>query len=306
MLPVPAPEPLVSIVLPTLNRSPYLARSIESCLSQTYRALELIIVTGGSSDATREIVGGFSDARIKFVCQLDTTDRLPGALNAGFANADGELWSWTQDDDYFALDAVAVMVAALTRQPELDLVYAGFDFVDEHGARLREADLGPPEALRDTNVVGHCFLYRRAIAQRVGPYDPDYYMAEDFHYWLRIYRCGQMARLPGSYYSHRLHTESLTMRGYGRFEALRVAAHARREVLGLAAPDYQRQLAASYIEEAFAAYTQHDFPHVRRCLKAGLWLGPGWLRNRGVLSLAWQSLAGFRRGASRRDLDQPT
>jgi hypothetical protein len=100
--------------------------------------------------------------------------------------------------------------------------------------------------------------------------------------------------LPGAYYAHRLHGQSLTMLSYGRYQALRVAARARREVLGIGVREYQRQLAAAYVEEAFAAYGRRDRAHLRRCLAAGLLRNPGWLRNRGVASLAWQSVVGLK------------
>jgi glycosyltransferase involved in cell wall biosynthesis len=246
--PTQSTNPLVSVVLPTLNGSRFLAEAVDSIVQQTYPHWELIVVDGGSTDRTLEILAGMRDPRLKHIRQHSNHDKLPGALNEGFAGARGIYYTWAQDDDLYAPQALEMMVAALDRQPELDLVYTGFQFIDADGLPLREAELGAPEGLRSSNVVGHCFLYRRTIAERVGPYDPAYHMAEDFHYWLRIYRRGRMARLPGNYYSHRLHTQSLTMRGYGRYEALRVAAGARREVLGLAARDYWRQLAAAYIE----------------------------------------------------------
>ncbi len=173
--------PLVSIVLPTLNGSRFLAASLQSIVRQTYPHWELIIVDGGSTDGTLAIVDGFNDPRIKVVRQSDNTHRLPGALNAGFAQAAGEYYTWTQDDDYFQPEALAVMVTALAASPAVAMVYTGFHFIDEHGHPLREAEVGPPDGLRRSNVVGHCFLYRRAIAEQVGPYDPAFLMAEDFH-----------------------------------------------------------------------------------------------------------------------------
>jgi glycosyltransferase involved in cell wall biosynthesis len=283
-------SPLVSVVLPTLNGSRYIAASIGSVLGQTYRNLELIVVDGGSTDGTLEIVAGVADARLKLVRQRDNADRLPGALNDGFALATGTYFTWAQDDDLFAPEAFAVMVRALDQRADVGLVYTGFQFIDENGAVIRAATLGPPEGLTASNVVGHCFLYRRTLAEQVGRYDPKFIMSEDTHFWLRAYRCGRLLYLPGSYYFHRLHPDSLTVRDYGRYQSLRVAARARREVLGISRRAYARQVSSAYIEEAFAAYAAGDLRRVRRCLAPALLRNPTWLRNRGVWSIGLRSL----------------
>lgn len=291
---------LISIVLPTLNSDRYLAASIESCLAQTHTNLELIIVDGGSTDGTLAVIAPYvsKDPRVRLLHQGANTGRLPGALNLGFAAARGDYFTWTQADDYFEPDALAVLLAALTADPDLGLVYTGFQFIDEAGQFLRDAQLGEPDGLRHTNVVGHCFLYRRAAAALAGDYDPAFWMAEDFHYWLRLYRVSRLRFVPGRHYAHRLHPASLTMNNYGRYFALRLCARARRQVLGLPWPAYQQQVAAAYIEEAFAAFADGAFGRARRCTLHGLARDPRWLRNRGLLVLFARSLLGRRRPAA--------
>jgi glycosyltransferase involved in cell wall biosynthesis len=286
--------PLVSIVLPTYNGHRYIADSIASCLRQTYSNFELIIVDGGSTDGTLEVVSQFRDPRLKLLHQPDNVGRLPGALNFGFGQAAGEYLTWTQDDDCFAEGAIAVMVAGLESQPLAGLVYAGYWWIDEQGTVTRAFDCGPPEALYWTNPVGHCFMYRRSVAKQVGEYDIEYYMAEDLQYWLRLFRRAPIVQLPGHYFYHRWQSQSLTVRGYGRYLALRVAAQARRQVLGISWWTYQRQLAAAYIEEAFAARQAGDQDRVRSCVWRGVLRNPGWWLNRGVRSLAFGSLVGGR------------
>ncbi len=125
-------------------------------------------------------------------------------------------------------------------------------------------------------------------------------MAEDLHYWLRIARHAEIVQLPGRHYSHRLHDGNLTGRDYGAYAALRVAARARREVFGLGRREYRRQVAAAYVEEAFAADDRGDLAHVYLSLaRAGL-RRPGALASRAVGWLWLRSLArmaGVRRAA---------
>ena len=115
-------------------------------------------------------------------------------------------------------------------------------------------------------------------------------MAEDAHYWMRIHRRAQIVRLPGRHYYHRLHERSLTGRDYGAYAALRVAAQARREVLGLCPRDFRRQVAAAYVEEAFAAYLKGEFVHVRRCLRQAALREPRRLAKPAVVLLWARSL----------------
>jgi glycosyltransferase involved in cell wall biosynthesis len=287
--------PLVSVVLPTLNGRRYIESSIASCLGQTFANFELLVVDGGSSDGTLDVVRSIADDRIRILRQRDNVDRLPGALNTGFAEARGSYFTWTQDDDLYGRDALRVMVDALDAEPGVGMVYTGQVFIDATGNKIRNGLRFPPDALTWTNPIGHCFLYRRSVAEEVGGYDPRFLMSEDTHYWLRIFRRAPIVQLPGVHFSHRLHPDSLTCRGYGAYEALRVAARARREVLGLDRRVYRRQVADAYVEEAFAADQRRDGRHALQCLLNAAWLRAGSVVRPGVVSLTARSLAGAAR-----------
>lgn len=283
-------SPLVSIVLPTYNGSRYINTSIRSCLEQTYKNIEVIVVDGGSTDGTLDIIRSFVDLRIKIVNQEDNVGRLPGALTLGFKHAKGDLFTWTQDDDYFTVDAIEKMCLFLRENPDIGFGYAGYWIINEEGKILRESNIFPPETVYWTNPVGHCFLYRREVAEKAGEYDVCYLMAEDFHYWVKVYKCSKMALIPGRYFFHRLHSGSLTVKQYGAYWALRVSAKARRELLDISWSEYQRQVANAYIEEAFAASLMHDFPHVLHSLLNGVIRDPRWLRERGIYSIGARSI----------------
>lgn len=120
-------KPLVSIVLPTYNGSRFLQEAIESCIRQSYPHWELIIVDDASIDETPQIVVHWTkrDSRIRSL-RNQTNRRLPESLNRGFAEAKGELLTWTSDDNRYMPNALATMVEFLEAHSDVDLVYSDF------------------------------------------------------------------------------------------------------------------------------------------------------------------------------------
>src|SRR3989338_4736656 len=116
-------NPKASIVLPTHNGARYLRQSIDSCLSQTYKNIELIIVDDCSTDETPDIVRSCNDPRIRYV-RNKTNQRLPRSLNIGFALTTAEYLTWTSDDNQFLPEAIAVMLGFLMENESIDFVYA--------------------------------------------------------------------------------------------------------------------------------------------------------------------------------------
>lgn len=221
----------VSIVLPTFNGVRYLRESIASCLQQTHRNLELIVVDDGSSAPVEGFVREFSDPRIVFVRHQRNLG-LPRSLNTGFAHATGDLCTWTSDDNTYLPAALEHMVRFLHTYPDVDFVYAESFRIDAGDAGDAEAVLQTraPESLATENYIGACFLYKRAVYESVGDYDPRAELAEDYDYWLRVAERFTMQRIFRRLYRYRFHDASLTTtRGRQevgrRVEAIRQLRH---------------------------------------------------------------------------------
>ena len=199
----------VSIVLPTYNGARYLRQSMHSCLSQTYRNLELIVVDDGSSDRTGEIVSSCEDPRIQYI-RHPRNQGLPVALNTGFARATGDYLTWTSDDNLFLPEAVEKMVrfAEAGRHPFVFCDYYRFHGADAClGTTLVELPDDP--RLDQGNCIGYCFLYSREVKERVGDYDPNTRLAEDYDYWIRISKQFPLAHFHEPLYLTRFHDSSL-------------------------------------------------------------------------------------------------
>jgi len=203
-------QPLVSIILPTYNGSKFLQQSIDSCLKQTYSNIELIIVDDCSTDSTPDIIKSNGDHRIKYI-RHEKNKKLPLSLNTGFANASGAYLTWTSDDNYFVSSAIEIMLSFLIDNQDVDFVYTDYYTIDEID-NVTPIEL--PSNLNELlyrNVIGACFLYKRTIYDKIGGYDKDFFLCEDYEYWLRIYISNyKMVRLSSNLYYYRTHSNSLT------------------------------------------------------------------------------------------------
>jgi len=110
---------LVSIIIPTYNYGAYLARAVESCLSQTHRDVEIIVIDDGSTDNTRAVMRRFLD-RVTYVYQENRG--VSAARNVGLEMASGDFITFLDSDDYLVDDALATRLDALSTYPEVACV----------------------------------------------------------------------------------------------------------------------------------------------------------------------------------------
>lgn len=202
---------MVSIVLPVYNGEKYIEQSIESVLGQSYQNIELIIVNDCSTDRTIEIVKKYAlkDKRIKIIENFVNL-KLPRTLNVGFAAASGEYYTWTSDDNIYEPKAIEKMVQALENQLKYDMVYANYTNIDIDGNVISSVALKQPENLLMGNTIGACFLYTRKIAEKVGEYDVNLFLSEDYDFWIRLFREGNILHIEDYLYFYRIHEASLT------------------------------------------------------------------------------------------------
>ncbi|EMA61298.1 glycosyl transferase family protein [Halorubrum distributum JCM 13561] len=107
---------LVSVVIPTYNRSHILSRAIESVLNQSYSNFELIIVDDGSTDGTKEMISQYSDSRIQFI-ELGSNKGANAARNEGIRKSNGKYISFLDSDDEFAADHLEKAISYLEQAP---------------------------------------------------------------------------------------------------------------------------------------------------------------------------------------------
>jgi len=218
--------PGVSVVLPTCNHGDFIERSIDSVLEQTLGDLELIVVDDGSTDDTLRRLERYDDPRMSVVA-LGENRKIPTALNEGFARASGEYWTWTSADNWMLPHCLETLANALDEHPEVGLAYAGHYFIgDREGVSIKEP-FDRERLFGGDNVVGPCFMYRRTVAERVGPYDPECFGAEDYDMWLRIAADHELLALPDVLYVYRYHERTVTVQQPHHVRGGRLAAMSR-------------------------------------------------------------------------------
>lgn len=201
----------VSIILPVYDGQKHITNAINSILNQTYSNWELIIVNDCSTDNTLQIAEKFAqtDSRIK-VYSNERNLKLPMTLNAGFRHATGDYFTWTSDDNMFKPEAIEVLVDYLEKNSNVSMVYSDYTDIDVDGNVLKEIRLWDAKYLVTGNVCGACFMYTAEAAARVGEYDANLFLAEDYDYWIRIARYGKVCHIDKNLYLYRKHDESLT------------------------------------------------------------------------------------------------
>ena len=204
---------LVSIVTPSFNQAPYLEATIRSVLEQDYPDIEYIIVDGGSSDGSVDIIRRYVDRLAWWVSEADKgqTD----ALNKGFARARGEILAWLNSDDTYQPGAVAEAAAFLQSRPEVGLVYGDANFIDENGkliGRFPAAQTNYRRLRRGyVHIPQQAAFFRAELWRKVAPLDPSFYFAMDYDLWVRLAALAPIQYVPRTWANFRLHTQGKTI-----------------------------------------------------------------------------------------------
>ena len=203
--------PLVSIVTPSFNMEGYLPRTIESVLSQDYPNIEYIVMDGGSTDRTLEILESYGD-RLQYFSE---PDKGPSdAVHKGFQRARGDIFAWLGADDIYLPGAVRTGVEALMARPEIDVIYGEGYWIDEHDAVIRRYPTLPFDA---KDLEWDCFIcqpasFFRASAYRRCGLDPDVNMSFDYDLWIRMAKQGiRFQMIPQYLAGSRMHYGALTL-----------------------------------------------------------------------------------------------
>lgn len=275
--------PRLAVVTPSYNTGRYIGAAVRSVLDQDYQNFDYMVMDGGSTDQTVDVLRGFGD-RLRWVSQKDNGQA--DAINKGFAQTRGEILSWLNSDDTYAPGAFRAVAELFAANPDVDVVYGDADYTDAQGKFIAPCVHVEPFNRRrlflySDFIVQPATFFRRSAYEAVGGVDPDIHWALDYDLWLKMAQRFNFAYLPRRLADFRWLANNKTATGsWGRLDEIgrilrrqgygipafirleRVNLHAREAIEALTRGNPRRAMASA----ARAAATTLSSPRVIRSL----------------------------------------
>lgn len=190
--------PRISIITPSFNQAKYIEQTIVSVLSQSYPNLEYIIIDGGSTDQSVDIIRKYQSRLAYWVSEMDHGQAH--AINKGLQRATGDIIAYLNSDDYYLPGALARVADYAVRYPDAELIHGRCRVVDERGNKVDErcGSISRYEEIVDLwdvwwkrrNFVQPEVFWTKRIAEKIGSFREDLFWVMDYDYWLRILHAG--------------------------------------------------------------------------------------------------------------------
>jgi glycosyltransferase involved in cell wall biosynthesis len=205
-------NPLVSIVTPSFNQVQFLEATIQSVLRQDYPNIEYLVLDGGSTDGSVEVIEEYAN-RIAY-WESEPDQGQADAINRGLKRASGEIVAWLNSDDVYTVGAITEAVESLSADPELAMVYGDGLMVDS------DLKLLDPHRYRQLDLAGllsfevllqpAVFMRKRALEQ-VGYLNQDYDLILDHELWVRLAAAHPILHVPSFWALERTHESAKTI-----------------------------------------------------------------------------------------------
>lgn len=203
----------VSIITPSYNQGEFIKRTILSVRKQGYPNIEHIVIDGGSTDDTLEILKKYDNW---LVWKSEPDRGQSDAINKGFRMSTGKIIGWLNSDDTYKPGAVIAAVTYLSRHPEVDMVYGDINIIDENDNVIGIFEGIPVTFWKMLFTRRACIpqmsaFFRKEILSEVGLLDVNIQYAMDTDFFVRILRKKKVAYIPKLLANHRWHKKCKSM-----------------------------------------------------------------------------------------------
>jgi len=215
---MPQQSPLVSIITPSLNQGRFIEETILSIKNQTYPNIEHIIIDGGSTDNTLEIVKKY-DGTYNMLWLSEPDEGQSDAINKGWRMSNGKIIAYLNSDDTYMPWAVETAVGWLADYTDVDMVYGNCNIIDESGKIIDQypaTDFDLREMLCGRNMIPQPAVFlRKKVIDEVGYLDTHIHRTMDYDLWLKIGLKCKVSYIRQFLASFRIYPETKGMReGY--------------------------------------------------------------------------------------------
>ena len=216
-------DTLVSIITPSFNQGQFIQHTIESVLNQSYKNIEYLVLDGGSTDNTLDLLRSYGD-RIHWISEPDRGQS--DAINKGFCQAKGEIVAWLNSDDTYELNAIELVVEYFKQYPDVALVYGEGFIIDKLGTKVRKFE---PTKEFDLWMLIHQWDYilqpatffRKEPLKVIGYLDPNKHWTMDWDLWIRFALKYELKYLPAYLANSREYEDTKTETGgFKRFSEI--------------------------------------------------------------------------------------
>lgn len=211
------PEPIlkdltISIVTPSFNQGEFIRATIDSVLSQGYPNIEFVVVDGGSTDDTVEVLKSYGD-RLRWVSEADRgqSDAIVKGIDK---MTSGDIVAYLNSDDVLTDGAVERVMKAFSEDPSLGLVYGRSDYIDAEGRKTGEYPVGDFafDDLSSFNYISQpSAFFRRSCYESVGGIEVALEYTMDYDLWIKLAGRFPVRYIPEVLSGYRLHGESKTV-----------------------------------------------------------------------------------------------
>jgi glycosyltransferase involved in cell wall biosynthesis len=180
--------PRITVITPSYNQAEFLERTIVSILNQGYPNLEFMIIDGGSTDGSVDIIKRYDNHLSYWVSETDHGQSH--AINKGLQRATGDWVCWQNSDDIFYPLAFMRMSQSVQHNPNLDLVIGDINLIDENDSLIRPQCFVKPTygALVAEGMVltNQAAFWRRSLHEKVGFLNENLHYSFDYEWFLRL------------------------------------------------------------------------------------------------------------------------
>ena len=228
--------PTVSIVVPSFNQARFLEEALGSLLQQRDQIHELIVMDGGSTDGSKEIIERHQSAFTHWQSEKD--DGQAGAIINGFERASGDILAWVNSDDALLPGAVRSMREAFASNPQSGMIEGNTVIIDQESMVIRcDRRAGPSHTWARfgyMRVHQPSTFFRRSLYEQVGGIDRSMHCTMDTDLWYRMLPAANALRLNRYIGVHRIHTDAK-----GENEAWKAKYAEERTILDERYPHYR-------------------------------------------------------------------